>query len=115
MPQGVTNYRHFVASTSAMIGMPNAMARELASDGINVRCIRPAGVATKVDRAVNQTVDLRKTRIAPQCIKRGMEQPEIFWDLWCSGCSPLGLSMQVRLLPATVVKRIVPDTLWKGS
>jgi 3-oxoacyl-[acyl-carrier protein] reductase len=34
-------------------------------------------VATEVDRAVNPTVDLRKTQIAQQCIKRGMEPPDL--------------------------------------
>jgi 3-oxoacyl-[acyl-carrier protein] reductase len=66
------NYLHYVTSKSAMIGMTNAMARELGEDGINVNCIRPGAVATEVDRAVNPTTDLRKTQIAQQCLKRGM-------------------------------------------
>jgi len=72
VPKGVMNYMHYVSSKSAMIGMTNAMARELGEDGINVNCIRPGAVATEVDRAVNPTVELRKTQIAQQCIKRGM-------------------------------------------
>ena len=70
--RGVMNYLHYVTSKSAMIGMTNAMARELGEDGINVNCIRPGAVATEVDRAVNPTTDLRKTQIAQQCLKRGM-------------------------------------------
>ena len=77
VPKGVMNYMHYVTSKSAMIGMTNAMARELGEDGINVNCIRPGAVATEVDRAVNPTVDLRKTQIAQQCIKRGMEPPDL--------------------------------------
>ena len=77
VPRGVMNYMHYVTSKSAMIGMTNAMARELGEDGINVNCIRPGAVATEVDRAVNPTVDLRKTQIAQQCIKRGMEPPDL--------------------------------------
>jgi 3-oxoacyl-[acyl-carrier protein] reductase len=60
-----------------MIGFTNAMARELGEDGINVNCIRPGAVATEVDRAVNPTQDLKRTQIAQQCIKRGMEPPDL--------------------------------------
>ena len=77
VPKGVMNYLHYVTSKSALIGMTNAMARELGEDGINVNCIRPGAVATEVDRAVNPTVDLRKNQIAQQCIKRGMEPPDL--------------------------------------
>ena len=77
VPKGVMNYMHYVTSKSAMIGMTNAMARELGEDGINVNCIRPGAVATEVDRAVNPTQDLKKTQIAQQCIKRGMEPPDL--------------------------------------
>ena len=77
VPRGVMNYLHYVTSKSAMIGFTNAMAREVGEDGINVNCIRPGPVATEVDRAVNPTVDLRNTQIAQQCIKRGMEPPDL--------------------------------------
>ena len=77
VPKGVMNYMHYVTSKSAMIGMTNAMARELGEDGINVNCIRPGAVATEVDRAVNPTQDLRKMQISQQCIKRGMEPPDL--------------------------------------
>lgn len=77
VPRGVMNYMHYVTSKSAMIGMTNAMARELGTDGINVNCVRPGPVATEVDRAVNPTVDLRTTQISQQCIKRGMEPPDL--------------------------------------
>jgi NAD(P)-dependent dehydrogenase (short-subunit alcohol dehydrogenase family) len=77
VPKGVMNYLHYVTSKSAMIGFTNAMARELGEYGINVNCIRPGAVATEVDREVNPTLDLRKSQIAQQCIKRGMEPPDL--------------------------------------
>ncbi len=77
VPRGVVNYLHYVTSKSAMIGFTNAMARELGEYGINVNCIRPGAVATEVDRAVNPTADLRKAQQAQQCIKRGMEPPDL--------------------------------------
>ncbi len=70
--KGVMNYMHYVTSKSAMIGMTNAMARELGEDGINVNCIRPGAVSTEVDRAVNPTIELRQSQLAQQCIKRSM-------------------------------------------
>jgi 3-oxoacyl-[acyl-carrier protein] reductase len=70
--RGVMNYMHYVTSKSAMIGMTNAMARELGEDGITVNCVRPGPVATEVERAVNPTQGLRATQISQQCVKRGM-------------------------------------------
>ncbi|MBY5828525.1 SDR family NAD(P)-dependent oxidoreductase [Rhizobium ruizarguesonis] len=70
--KGVMNYMHYVASKSAMIGMTNAMARELGDDGINVNCIRPGAVSTEVERTVNPTFELRQTQLTQQCIKRSM-------------------------------------------
>jgi len=70
--KGVMNYMHYVASKSAMIGMTNAMARELGEDGINVNCIRPGAVSTEVERAVNPTVELRQSQLMQQCLKRSM-------------------------------------------
>lgn len=70
--KGVMNYMHYVASKSAMIGMTNAMARELGEDGINVNCIRPGAVSTEVDRAVNPTMELRQSQLMQQCLKRSM-------------------------------------------
>ena len=77
VPKGVMNYLHYVTSKSAMIGFTNAMARELGEDGINVNCVRPGAVATEVERAVNPTKDLRNAQIAQQCIKRGMQPPDL--------------------------------------
>ncbi|MBC2834511.1 SDR family NAD(P)-dependent oxidoreductase [Paragemmobacter straminiformis] len=77
VPKGVMNYMHYVTSKSAMIGFTNAMARELGEDGINVNCVRPGAVATEVERAVNPTQDLKRNQIAQQCIKRGMEPPDL--------------------------------------
>src|SRR2546421_1555628 len=49
VPKGVPNYLHYVSSKSAIIGMTNAMARELGPHGITVNCIRPGSVATEVE------------------------------------------------------------------
>jgi NAD(P)-dependent dehydrogenase (short-subunit alcohol dehydrogenase family) len=72
VPKGVPNYLHYVSSKSAVIGMTNAMARELGADGITVNCIRPGGVATEVDRVANPTVERRIAQLSEQCIPRGM-------------------------------------------
>jgi NAD(P)-dependent dehydrogenase (short-subunit alcohol dehydrogenase family) len=72
VPKGVPNYLHYVSSKSAIIGMTNAMARELGPHGITVNCIRPGGVATEVDRVVNPTIERRIAQLSEQCIPRGM-------------------------------------------
>jgi NAD(P)-dependent dehydrogenase (short-subunit alcohol dehydrogenase family) len=72
VPKGVRNYLHYVSSKSAIIGMTNAMARELGPDGITVNCIRPGAVATEVDRVVNPTIERRTAQLGEQCIPRGM-------------------------------------------
>jgi NAD(P)-dependent dehydrogenase (short-subunit alcohol dehydrogenase family) len=68
---GVANYLHYVTSKSALIGMTNALARELGPHGITVNCIRPGGVATEVDRTVNPTVERRQQMLAQQCVPKG--------------------------------------------
>ena len=75
--KGVMNYLHYVASKSAIIGMTNAMARELGPHGITVNCIRPGAVATEVDRAVNTTPERRIAQMQEQCIPRGMVPPDL--------------------------------------
>ena len=77
VPKGVPNYLHYVSSKSAIIGMTNAMARELGPDGITVNCIRPGGVATEVDRVVNPTVERRIAQLSEQCIPRGMVSSDL--------------------------------------
>lgn len=72
VPKGVANYLHYVSSKSAIIGMTNAMARELGPEGITVNCIRPGGVATEVDRVANPTIERRVAQLSEQCIPRGM-------------------------------------------
>jgi NAD(P)-dependent dehydrogenase (short-subunit alcohol dehydrogenase family) len=72
VPKGVPKYLHYVSSKAAIIGMTNAMARELGPDGITVNCIRPGGVATEVDRVVNPTIERRIAQLSEQCIPRGM-------------------------------------------
>jgi NAD(P)-dependent dehydrogenase (short-subunit alcohol dehydrogenase family) len=72
VPKGVPNYLHYVSSKSAIIGMTNAMARELGPHGITVNCIRPGAVATEVDRVINPTIERRIAQLSEQCIPRGM-------------------------------------------
>lgn len=75
--KGVPNYLHYVSSKSAIIGMTNAMARELGPHGITVNCIRPGGVATEVDRVVNPTIERRMAQLSEQCIPRGMVSADL--------------------------------------
>jgi len=75
--KGVTNYLHYVASKSAIIGMTNSIARELGPHGITVNCIRPGAVATEVERAVNTTQERRVAQMNEQCIPRGMVPPDL--------------------------------------
>ena len=77
VPKGVVNYLHYVTSKSAVIGMTNAMARELGPHGITVNCIRPGPVATEVDRAVNPTLERRKKQLSEQCIPKGQEPTDL--------------------------------------
>ena len=77
VPKGVINYLHYVTSKSAVIGMTNAMARELGPHWITVNCIRPGPVATEVDREVNPTLDRRKKQMSEQCIPRGQEPTDL--------------------------------------
>ena len=77
VPLGVPNYLHYVSSKSAIIGMTNAMARELGPHGITVNCIRPGGVATEVDRVVNPTIERRIAQLSDQCIPRGMVSSDL--------------------------------------
>jgi NAD(P)-dependent dehydrogenase (short-subunit alcohol dehydrogenase family) len=75
--KGVTNYLHYVASKSAIIGMTNSLARELGPHGITVNCIRPGAVATEVERAVNTTPERRAAQMNEQCLPRGMVPPDL--------------------------------------
>lgn len=68
---GVANYLHYVASKSAVIGMTNALARELGPHGITVNAVRPGGVATEVERTVNPSIERRTAMMAQQCLPRG--------------------------------------------
>lgn len=75
--KGVMNYLHYVTSKSAIIGMTNAIAREVGPFGITVNCIRPGAVATEVERAVNTTAERRVAQMKEQCIPRGMVPPDL--------------------------------------
>jgi len=75
--KGVMNYLHYVTSKSAIIGMTNAVARELGPHGITVNCIRPGAVATEVERAVHTTPEKRVAQMNEQCLPRGMVPPDL--------------------------------------
>jgi NAD(P)-dependent dehydrogenase (short-subunit alcohol dehydrogenase family) len=77
VPKGVINYLHYVTSKSAVIGMTNAMARELGPHGVTVNCIRPGPVATEVDRTVNPTIERRMKQMSEQCIPKGQEPTDL--------------------------------------
>ena len=64
VPLGVTNYLHYVTSKAAVIGMTNALARELGPHGITVNAIRPGGVATEVERTVNPSAERRAAMLS---------------------------------------------------
>jgi 3-oxoacyl-[acyl-carrier protein] reductase len=59
-----------VTSKSALIGMTNALARELGPHGVTVNCIRPGGVSTEVDRTANPSLERRQQQMAQQCVPR---------------------------------------------
>ena len=71
VPRGIGNYLHYVTSKSAIIGMTNAMARELGPFGVTVNCIRPGAVATEVERTHNPTEAFRQRVLGEQCIPKG--------------------------------------------
>ncbi|MEB3371873.1 SDR family NAD(P)-dependent oxidoreductase [Saccharopolyspora mangrovi] len=68
--RGVGNYLHYVTSKSAVIGMTNALARELGGHGITVNCVRPGMVTTEVER--DQSPEARARAASQQCIPRNM-------------------------------------------
>jgi 3-oxoacyl-[acyl-carrier protein] reductase len=72
VPISLSTYGFCHGDRSAVIGMTNAMARELGPDGITVNCIRPGGVATEVDRVANPTIERRIAQLSEQCIPRRM-------------------------------------------
>jgi 3-oxoacyl-[acyl-carrier protein] reductase len=64
---GNTNYLHYVTSKSAMLGMTNALAREVGVSGITVNCIVPSATTTEVTRE-GFTEETAKRVANNQCI-----------------------------------------------
>ena len=75
VPRGIANYLHYVTSKSALIGMTNALARELGPYGVTVNCVRPGATATEVERIHNPTAAGRDKILSEQCLQRG-QMPE---------------------------------------
>jgi len=65
--QGNINYLHYVTSKSAMLGMTNALAREVGASGVTVNCIVPSATTTEVARD-GFTEETAKRVAANQCI-----------------------------------------------
>lgn len=64
---GNINYLHYVTSKSAMLGMTNALAREVGTSGITVNCIVPSATTTEIERE-GFTAETAKRVAANQCI-----------------------------------------------
>lgn len=69
VPLGLKNYMHYVTSKSALVGMTNAMARELGAEGITVNAVQPGATYTEVPRET-LTEEGKARLIAMQCIPR---------------------------------------------
>jgi NAD(P)-dependent dehydrogenase (short-subunit alcohol dehydrogenase family) len=69
VPLGVPNYLHYVTSKSAIVGMTNALARELGGHGITVNAVQPGGTFTEIPRET-VTAEGKARLIANQCIQR---------------------------------------------
>jgi 3-oxoacyl-[acyl-carrier protein] reductase len=74
VPQGLTNYLHYVTSKSALHGMTHSLARELGRFGITVNVILPSATTTEVERE-GFNADLAKKVAANQCVPR-QQKPE---------------------------------------
>ena len=64
---GNANYLHYVTSKSAMLGMTNALAREVGKSGITVNCIVSSATTTEVERQ-GFTAETAERVAANQCI-----------------------------------------------
>lgn len=69
VPLGVPNYLHYVTSKSALIGMTNAMAREVGPHGINVNAVQPGSTTTEIERET-VTPEAKQRVVSNQCIPR---------------------------------------------
>ena len=68
VPMGLPGFLHYVTSKSAVIGMTNAMARELGPAGITVNAILPGLIEREVDNP-GRTDRVRQRVLDGQCVK----------------------------------------------
>ena len=68
VPMGLPGFLHYVTSKSAVIGMTNAMARELGPAGITVNAILPGLIETEVENP-GRTDRVRQLVLDSQCVK----------------------------------------------
>ncbi|OLO25221.1 dehydrogenase [Alkalihalophilus pseudofirmus] len=66
---GKTDFIHYVASKSAILGFTRALAREVGDDNITANIIAPGPVFTEVQRETT-TKEQDKMNLDKQCIKR---------------------------------------------
>lgn len=76
VPTGTTHYLHYVTSKSALIGMTNALAREVGATGITVNAVIPGGTFTEIPRETI-TEEGKKRLLASQCIPRAGEPMDL--------------------------------------
>lgn len=73
---GLPNYLHYVTSKAALVGMTNAMAREVGAYGITVNAVQPGAVTTEVQRST-VTPQIMSKIVESQCIPRPQTPPDL--------------------------------------
>ena len=79
---GATNFSHYIASKSGIIGFTRAMARELGDHNIHVNAVTPGAVQTEAEKLLvaqqgHAGLDAVAGIVARQCLKRRILPPEI--------------------------------------
>lgn len=79
---GATNFSHYIASKSGIIGLTRALARELGDYNIHVNAVTPGAVQTESEKRIVQQQgkageEAVDAIVARQCLKRRVLPPEI--------------------------------------